>query len=185
MALDTRRYHGRMLRKILLIALVLLALAILVGLALPTAYTIESRLYMAAPAARVHEHVSDLRRWPEWTTWSEASPQLVIEYGTQTTGVGASQRWKDDSGEGRLVFTRCDEAGIAYDMAFLMGDGELPSQGVLRYEAKDGGTDVVWSMKGDLAIPVLGGWMRLLFLGAMQSDFDKSLAKLKRVVEAP
>jgi hypothetical protein len=39
-------------------------------------------------------------------------------------------------------------------------------------------------MDGDLAIPVLGGWMRLLFLGAMQSDFDKGLAKLKRVVEA-
>jgi Polyketide cyclase / dehydrase and lipid transport len=173
-----------MLRKILLIALVLLALVLLVGLALPTAYTVESRVQIAAPAARVHERVGDLRRWPEWTSWSEASPQMVIEYGAQTTGVGAMQRWKDDSGEGRLVFTRCDDTGIAYDMAFLMGDGELPSQGVLRYEAVDGGTQVVWTMKGDLAIPVLGGWMRLLLLGAMQSDFDKGLAKLKRVVEA-
>lgn len=173
-----------MFRKILLVLAALFVLAILVGLALPTAFVVERSIVVAAPPAKVHACVGDLRRWSEWTVWQESSPTMKTEFGPATTGVGASQRWTDASGSGRLVFTRCDETGVAYDMAFIDEGAEMPAKGALDYAAQGGATRVTWSMSGDFDTPVLGGWMRLLVQGRIEEDFEKGLAKLKRMVEA-
>ena len=174
-----------MLRKILLVVLTLLALAILVGLVLPTAFVVERSTLIRAPAPRIHERVGDLKRWPEWTTWSETSPGLAIVYGAVTAGPGASQTWTDAEGAGRLEFTTCDANGVTYDMAFIDDGKEMPAQGAIRYDAEGEGTKVTWTMTGDLKVPVVGGWVRLMMLEYIEDDFDRSLAKLKRVVEAP
>jgi hypothetical protein len=174
-----------MSRKILLVLLAILAVALLVGLALPTAFDVERGILVQAAPARVHALVGDLRRWPEWTPWQESDQGLVVVPGAASTGVGASQSWTDSSGSGRLVFTRCDEAGIAYDMVFG-GDGEeLPAKGEIRYAPEGGATRVTWRMQGDFAVPVVGGWLRLAMIGFVEGDFDKGLAKLKRVAESP
>lgn len=173
-----------LLRKILLVVLTLLALAMLVGLVLPTVWVVERSTLINVPAARVHELVGDLRRWPEWTTWSEVSSGLQIQYGRTTSGTGASQSWTDDDGAGRLVYTRCDAAGVAYDMAFIDDGKEMPAKGEIRYDAAGEATTVTWTMTGDLQVPVVGGWVRLMMLEYVEDDLDRSLAKLKRVAEA-
>jgi len=174
-----------MLRKILLVLLAILFVALLVGLALPTAFEVERGIIVQSPPARVHALVGDLRRWPEWTVWQESDPRLVVVLGPASTGVGASQSWTDSMGSGRLVFTRCDEDGIAYDMAFANDGEEMPAKGEIRYAPEGAATRVTWRMQGDFAVPVVGGWLRLAMVGFVEDDFDKGLAKLKRVAEAP
>lgn len=171
-------------RKILLVVLTLIALAILVGLVLPTAYMVERSTLVRATPQAIRERVGDLKRWPEWTTWSEVSKDLQIQYGPTTAGAGASQTWTDADGAGRLVFTRCDEAGVAYDMAFIDDGKEMPAKGEIRWTAEGEATRIVWTMAGDLQVPVVGGWVRLMMLEYIEDDFDRSLAKLKRIVEA-
>ena len=173
-----------MLRKILLVLLAVVLLVVLVGLALPTAFVLERSVVVEAPPAKIHAFVGDLRRWPEWTVWQESSPEMRIELGPTTTGVGASQRWTDPTGAGRLVFTRCDEAGVAYDMSFVDDGEEMPAKGAIDYAVEGRATRVTWSMSGDFAVPVVGGWLRLVMLGLIAEDFDKGLAKLKRAAEA-
>ena len=174
-----------MLKKILLVLLAILAVALLVGLALPTAFDVERAVLVQAAPARVHAFVGDLRRWPEWTVWRESDPKLAVVLGPVSTGVGASQSWTDSSGSGRLVFTRCDEAGVAYDMVFADDGEEMPAKGEIRYAPEGEATRVTWRMQGDFAVPVVGGWLRIAMVGFVEDDFDKGLAKLKRMAEAP
>ena len=109
--------------------------------------------------------------------------------GTQTTGVGASQSWTDKDGGGWLKVTRSDpSSGLAYDMAFVMGEGtdteEMPAQGAITYEPVDGGTRVSWSMSGEVTLPVFGGYLAKMLPGQVGPMFDQGLAKLKTAAEA-
>jgi uncharacterized protein YndB with AHSA1/START domain len=170
-----------------LVGLVLLLL-VLVGLFLPTTYDISRSITIDAPAARVHEWVGDLARWPEWTPWAEHDPTLQVTNGPQTTGIGAQQSWTGAEGGGKLTFTRCSPTeGIAYDMAFIHEGEDLPSKSAMLYREEGGATTVTWTLQGDGADflpPVVGGWMNLFMKGAINAEFDKGLAKLKQVVEA-
>lgn len=176
------------MKKFLVFVLVLLAAAVAVGLLSSPEYDIESSVVIDASPQAVHAYVGELTRWPEWAPWHEADPSIKVSYGATTTGVGASQSWTSDDGNGDLTFTRCDPAtGIAYDMAFIMEGGRIPSQNAMTYSAVDGGTRVTWSMAGTWkgAIPpVLDGWMKLLSPWMIGGMFDQGLAKLKTVVEA-
>lgn len=174
--------------KLLKILGIVLLLLVLVGLFLPTDYDIRREVTIQAPAAKVHAWVGDLTKWPDWTPWQEHDPSTRVTLGARTTGVGASQTWTSDGGDGELTFTACSPAeGIAYDMAFLMDGERVPAQSTMLYREQGGATTVTWTMQGDAADfmpPVVGGYMNLVMKGAINGEFDKGLAKLKQVVEA-
>ena len=171
--------------KVLLVVVVLLAV---VGFFLPTKYAISREVQIAAPAAKVHALVGDLTKWDLWTPWTESDPTVKTTFGAKTTGVGASQTWTSDNGDGELVFTKCDpQEGITYDMAFLMDGKRAPCKSAMTYVSRDGGTLVTWTMQGDMAdmsMPVMAGYLQLLVKGSIEQEFDKGLAKLKQQVEA-
>jgi len=106
-----------------------------------------------------------------------------------TTGTGASQTWTSESGDGELTLTKSDaKTGIAYDMAFIMGETRAPAACAMTYDAADGTTTVIWTMEGDVGDfmpPVIAGFMTPLMKGEIGSMFDKGLVKLKTIVETP
>jgi hypothetical protein len=174
--------------KLLKILGIVLLLLVLVGFLLPTGFDIRREVTIQAPAAAVHAWVGDLTKWPEWTPWQEHDPTTKVTLGPITTGVGASQSWTSEGGDGEIAFTTCSPTeGVAYEMAFLQEGERLPARGVLRYGEQGGATTVTWTMQGDAAddMPVVvAGYMNLMMKGAIAAEFDKGLAKLKQVVEA-
>ena len=182
------------MRKLLLALLGLLLPALVVGMILPTEFRVLRQIEIEAPPAEVHTLVGDLERWSEWSPWIEKDPTIVVNLGERTTGVGASQSWTSEQGDGELTFTASDPStGIAYDMAFI-NDGEraLATSEVQYLElVRDGEqgshTRVSWTMDGDTATfapPILSGYMTFLMNDWISSDFDLGLAKLKERVEA-
>ncbi len=176
------------MKKFLVVLALVLLIVVVVGAVLPTDYSIERSIDIQAPPARVHAHVGDLEQWPSWTPWLEQDPTIQVTLGDTTTGVGASQTWTGDSGNGELTFTKCDPAtGVAYDMAFIMGEVRAPSVGALTYRPSGASTTVVWSMRGDVGDfmpPVVGGYMNLMMKSSIAGMFDQGLSKLKTVVES-
>lgn len=168
--------------------LVLLVLICAVGLVMPTEYAVERRLDIAAPAAVIHPWIDDLQKWEQWTPWVEDDPSIVTTYGTLTAGVGASQSWTSDSGNGELTLTRSDPAtGIAYEMAFVDGDMRAPASCEMRLEPKGEGTTVTWTMRGDAADfmpPVVRGLMRPLLESEIGAMFDRGLENLRARAES-
>jgi len=177
------------MKKILLVVGLSLAVFIVafivIGLILPTHVSIARTVTIQADKARIHTLCSDLTKWPEWTPWKKADPTVVTTLGPITSGVGASQSWTGKDGAGELTLTKSDaNEGIAYDMNFIHGESKLPMKSAMIYKANDAATDVTWTLEGDMAMPVLGGYVVLMMGSSIDEMFDVGLASLKAKAEA-
>jgi len=148
-------------------------------------YAFARSIVVAAPPAAIHPWLEDLKRWEEWAPWNTEDPTIVTTYGDVTVGAGASQTWTSESGDGRLTLTRSDpQSGIAYDMAFVDGEREMPATCRMTYREVDGGTQVIWEMQGTIPLPILGSWIAKTMDAAAGPMFEQGLATLKTRVEA-
>jgi hypothetical protein len=173
-----------MLKKILIGLVVIIVILVVVGFLLPTEYEVRRYITIDAKPSKIHDLVGDLKRWEDWMTWKDEDPTIQITYGKKTTGVGARQTWtsEKEGGEGEIVFTSSDsKQGVEYDMSF--NQGQYTSTGSILYEEMGKSTRVTWSMKGDWPMPVVGGYVVLLFKPAIGESFQKNLTNLKSQIE--
>jgi hypothetical protein len=170
------------MKKFLAVIIGIVVVVLVVGVFLPTEYSVTRSVEINADPEAVHLLVGDLKRWDDWTPWKEEDPTIEVEYGEKTTGVGASQTWAGESGDGSLTFTQCaPDTGIGYDMAF--DQGELKSKGSILYRKNNASTTVTWSMNGDMSMPVIGGYFSLMMDNMVGPMFEQGLEKLKEKVE--
>ena len=173
-----------MFKKILIALFVIVVLVVIVGLFLPTRYEVSRSITIDAPRGKIHVLVGDLRRWDDWTPWKKHDPSLVVTLGEKTTGEGASQSWKGESGDGELTFTKCTaSSGVEYDMSF--DEGRMKATGAVLYEEREDGTVVTWRLQGDLDSlpPVMAGYFAALAPAMVGGQFDEGLQALKAEVE--
>lgn len=162
---------------------IILAIFVAVGLFLPTQYQVTKSKSIKATPEQIHHYVGDLDQWPEWSPWEKSDPSIKITAGKKRTGIGASQSWKGDSGDGELTFTYSSpQLGIRYDMMF---DGADPSKAEMIYKPSADGesTLVTWTINGELTAPVIGGYFALIINGMIEPMFEDGLQRLKTVVE--
>lgn len=170
------------MKRLGIIAVVIIVLVVVVGLMLPQDYVVSREIVIAAPADQVHAYVGELKKWDDWGPWKDGDPTVEVTLGEKTTGVGASQSWTADSGDGKLVFTQCDaSAGIAYDMEFA--DWDEGCKASVTYQAQGEGTLVTWEMTGSVPTPVIGGYFARMMPGMISPMFELGLQKLKTCVE--
>jgi len=173
----------KLFKSILIGLAALLALLVVVGLFLDDHYRVERSVVIDADPGAIHEVLGDLARWSEWTPWEDEDPSIVNHLGERTTGVGASQTWTANSGDGRLEFTASSPLeGVAFDVWF--GNEAAPHESALLYSAAGAATRVTWSMEGDMGTPVIGGYFARLADGMMGPMFERGLEKLRRLVES-
>ena len=147
-------------------------------------YALARSIVIDAPPEKIHEYLGDLERWPDWAPFEEDDPSIQTTLGATTKGVGASQEWTGDSGNGWLRITSSDPTtGIVYEMAFVDGETEMPANCRMNYTEESGKTEVTWEMSGDVAIPVVGPYLALFMDGMVGDMFDRGLEKLKKAVE--
>jgi len=155
------------------------------GLMLDKSYDLNRSIIIDASPRDVHAFAGDLEKWDQWMPWWEEDQSIEVTRGKKTEGVGASQTWTSEQGNGEITITASDrKTGIDYDMAFISGEKRMPSKGAIRYEEVGKKTRVTWSMKGEMNIPIMGGWLAATMDMSMGKQFDRGLANLKAKVEA-
>ncbi len=171
------------LSKIGIVLIVLISAFVVVGFVLPTKYTVSREVTIHATPEAVHRHVGNLDKWEAWSPWKEGDPTLEITPGQKRSGVGASQSWVGEDGDGALTVTMSDpDQGIEYDLAFEQGKYQCKS--AMLYDATtDSQTKVTWTMSGDTKTPFIGGYFALMMDSMVGPMFDRGLEKLKGVVE--
>ena len=170
------------LKRIAIAILALVVLFVVVGLLLPSRYHVERSVVIAAPPERIHVLVGDLERWPDWEPWLDLDPSIRTTLGETTVGVGASQSWVGNSGNGELTFTSWDpRTGVVYDLAF--DQGKIRSVGSISYEPVEGGTKVTWDMSGENGMNPLARYFGLLMDAMVGPPFEMGLEKLKAATE--
>jgi Polyketide cyclase / dehydrase and lipid transport len=140
-----------------------------------------------ADPARVHGLIDDFHQWTSWSPWEDLDPNLQRTYTGPDAGVGAHYAWKGNrkAGEGSMEITGSAPDRIGIELAFLK-----PMRNTQQVEfvlnPTSGGTDVTWRMAGQHE-----GFLMNLFSKVMSmdkligKDFEKGLARLKAVAEAP
>jgi len=173
----------KILKTLFSIIVVIIVVVVVIGLFLPTSYTVERSIVIDAPPAQIHKYVGYLNKWDAWEPWKEEDPSIIVTQGEKIKGVGASQSWIGNSGDGALTFTKSSPTeGIEYDLVF--DDGTYVCQSAMIYDPlEDGETKVTWTMTGDMGTPVVGGYFVLMMDSMVGKMFDKGLANLKNTVE--
>ena len=162
---------------------VLILIVIIIGLFLPTNYSVNRSIMIDAKPAAIHEYVGDVKKWHEWEPWTEDDPTIVVTPGEKTSGIGATQSWVGKDGDGHLTLTSSSPArGIEYDLFFDNGKYECKS--AIVYEPmEEGQTKVTWSMEGNMDKPMIGGYVALIMESMTGPKFERGLEKLKKQLE--
>jgi uncharacterized protein YndB with AHSA1/START domain len=172
--------------KWILIAVVALALVLVVGgMLLSPKFSVSRTQTVKASPEKVYALVASPRAWKQWSVWNRRDPAMAITYSGPESGAGAVWAWKSASeGDGRMSFTAAEPPGrIAYDLYFP--DFGTTSTGELRMKPAEGGTEVTWTMNGDMGKNPLFHWFALFADGMVGKDFEAGLANLKTVAEQP
>lgn len=168
--------------KFIKIIVILAVLFVIGGFVLPSNYSVSRAVLINGSKDQIHEYVGDLDKWPEWSPWEKADSSIIIYPGDSSTGMGASQTWKGDSGAGSLVFTDSSEDdGIKYDLEF---DGKDKAKGIISYRGAGEMTEVTWTMHGNMDNTlVMGPYIAMsmdLIVGRM---FSQGLEDLKNIID--
>ncbi len=169
-------------RLFLLIGSVIAVFA-LIGSLLPRSYDFKTQVDITAPADAVFAELNTLPNWKDWSQWNPNEiPGLEVKYSGPDSGVGATQRWTDVRGEGKLWFTESvTNEKIEYEMLFakfplMLSQIELVSGGA--------NTTVTWSSSGRLPGGPFYGFFAPFFSTHMQHEYERSLEKLKLKIES-
>jgi polyketide cyclase/dehydrase/lipid transport protein len=140
-----------------------------------------------ADPARVHGLVNDFREWTAWSPWEDLDPELERTYSDPSSGVGAHYAWKGNrkAGEGSMEITGSGADRVEIELAFLkpMRNTQLVEFVMTPVGA---GTDVTWRMSGQHEGVLMNLFSKVVSMDKLiGKDFEKGLARLKAVAEAP
>ena len=170
-----------MLKKIIIAIASLSALFLALGFVLPKGFEVRRAKTIHTSPEKLHTLVSDLKRWDEWTPWKAGDPSLTVEVGQVSQGVGATQTWKGDSGNGSLKITKDDpKLGIDYDITF--SESNDVSKASIHYVERGTETEVIWEMKGKINTP-FGGYLAIFMDGMVGGMLEDGLNRLKSKAE--
>jgi hypothetical protein len=151
-----------------------------------SSFQITRTAAIQADPARVHDLINDFHEWTAWSPWEDLDPELQRIYSGSSSGEGAHYAWKGNrrAGEGTMEITGSGPDRIEIELAFLKPFRNT-QQVLFSIVPTGAGSEVTWRMAGQHE-----GLMRIF--GKVFSmdkligkDFDKGLARLKAVAEAP
>lgn len=176
-----------MIRKLLLGVVVLILAVLAFATRQPDTFSVERRLVMNAPPEKVFAQINDFHAWEAWSPWAKLDPAMKSTYSGAAQGVGAVYEWSGNSdvGSGRMAIksaTAPSEVVIALD---FMTPIESHNVTTFMITPVSGGTEVVWSMKGESDYLTKLMTMVSSMDKMVGPDFTRGLEQLKAVVEKP
>jgi uncharacterized protein YndB with AHSA1/START domain len=150
-------------------------------------FSVERTETIAASPQEIFALVGNLQGWDEWSPWAEMDPNMTKTYGGEQGEVGSSYHWTGNRkvGEGQMTMTEVTPGErVEIDLRFMKPfKSENITEIVLSPEGD--ATSVTWRMTGPNTLmtkvmAIVGKNMDKM----VGPDFEKGLAKLKRLSEA-
>ena len=174
----------RIVKKLLIGLLALVAMLIVVGMFLPREVAVERSIVIDAPASKVYPHVSNLQATIAWSPWLGQDPETKLTFNNVVAGVGAVMEWASDNpnvGVGRMEIV---EATENKDMRVALDFGEMGNANASwQFNQAGGQTTVTWCMVADMGAGPVGRWMGLMMDDWVGADYERGLQNLKTLVE--
>ena len=182
----------RFLKRLVLVLLVLVMVAIGAAFLLPGSAHVERSTTIARPPSMVFAVLNSYRRFNDWSPWFGKDPHAHYTITGPAAGVGAKQSWTGDpktvgTGSQEIIESKPDQSVTT---ALDFGDmGKASARFLLSADGK--GTRVTWTLDtqaplaldGQLLWNTVGRYMGLFMDGMVGPDYESGLAKLKTLVE--
>ncbi|HXN15119.1 MAG TPA: SRPBCC family protein [Usitatibacter sp.] len=170
----------------IVIGLVIVAVGLAgIGLALPSHFEVRRATEINAPAEKIYRYLEDPRQWARWTVWNERDPGMTVSYSGAPAGGGAKWSWESKTeGNGSMEFTRA-EPNRRVEYTLFFPDFDMRSAGALTLNPAGGATRVTWTNAGEVGRNPATRYFALFMDRVIGPDFEKGLANLKRLAEAP
>jgi len=175
-----------MLKRIAVIAAVLIAVLALVIATRPAHLHVERSLSIAVPPAVVFPLINDFRDWSSWSPWEKLDPNMKREISGAPQGKGSLYSWSGN-----------DQVGVG---SMEITDSAAPEQVKIRLEFKQPwqatnettftlvptkqGTRVTWAMDGENNFGAKAMSMFMDMDQMVGKDFEAGLANLGAIAEA-
>lgn len=173
------------LKKILLGIVALIALVLVIALFVKKDFAVERSITINKPNQEVFDYVKLLKNQKNWSTYSQADPEMKEFYkGTDGT-VGAVYGWESKMmGDGEQVITKVAEGErVDIDLIFkgMMG-GTSPAY-IATKVLSDSTTQVTWAMSGKMNYPMNFMGLFMSMDDMIGTEYQKSLEQLKGILE--
>ena len=173
-----------MLKKIGLALVVLVVAVLMFSATRPGTFSVERRIVIQAPAAKIQPLIADFHRWAEWSPWEKLDPGMKRTFGGAPAGVGATYAWQGnkDVGSGRMEVKAAAPDKVSIQLDFIEPfEGHNMTDFVLT--PKDGGTEVRWVMSGPATFVTKLMGVFVSMDAMVGPDFERGLAQMKVAAE--
>ena len=174
----------KILKKIGIGLLMLIALLVIIGFFLPSVVKVNRSVEIKASQELVFSQFNILKEFRQWSPWDKIDPNMTVEYSGPESGKGCSYTWKsehDKVGNGIMTIRESyPNDSIITDMDF-MENGKASSKTTL---VKNGDMiTVTWGFETDMGSNPFGRIFGLFMDKMIGGDFEKGLNSLKERCE--
>jgi len=169
----------KILKKILLVIVALIALVLIAALFVPKDYDSQAEITINKPKQEVFDYVKYVKNQDNFGTWQLSDPNMkTTAEGTDGT-IGFKYRWVSDKlGKGSQTITYIEE-GERMDSELDFGFGDPAKGFIVLKEVSPTQTSVTWGVSGKSPYP----WNLMNLFMNMDGDFEKGLENLKNILE--
>ncbi len=172
---------------IVLLLVGLLAIVIAIIATRPATFRVSRSATMAAPAEVTFAQINDLRLFQAWNPFGDADPNHTKTFEGPPQGVGSIFRWSGNNkvGQGSMTIVHIEpQRRVRIQLDFIK-PFRATHQAEFTFEQSASTTTVTWIMTGDNNFISKAFQMFCSMDTMVGSEFNRGLAKLKTIVEAP
>ena len=179
------------MRKKLLIGLgvfaMLVVILVIVVAMQPSTFRVSRSATMSAPPLAIFPHVNELKKWQPWSPWMKLDPNAKSTFEGPEGGKGAAMTWagNNEVGEGKMTILE----SMPNEMIRFRLDFYKPMAGTseaeFTFKPEGNQTVVTWSMSGQNNFIAKAMCMVMNMDKMVGGEFEKGLASMKSIVEAP
>ena len=174
-----------MMKKILMIAVLVLG-GFLVYVALkPAASTISREIVIKASPETLFSYINNSKKMNEWMPWQDSDPGVKMQYSGPEEGVGSKSSWDSNGKMGvgnAVVIESIPNKSVKTQLTYTK-PMEMSQLAEMTLTPVEGGTNVKWSVDGHngFFFRLMGVIMNVEKM--VGGEFEKGLAKLKILAE--
>jgi len=172
---------------ILLALLVIAILFVVIIAGRPDEFRVTRSATILATSEVVFARVNELRKWEDWSPWAMLDPNSKSTFEGPSSGIGSVMSWAGNKkvGEGRMTVIESRPSDLIRIKLEFLKPFKSTSTSEFVFKFVGNQTEVIWSMSGRNSF---FSKIFCLFMNMdkmIGKDFEKGLANLKRVGEAP
>ena len=173
-----------MLKKIGLALVVLIGALLLYAATRPDSFSVERRIVIQAPPARIEPLLSDFHRWAEWSPWEKLDPAMKRSFGGAAAGVGATYAWQGnkDVGSGRMEIKATAPDKVSIQLDFIE---PFTARNTTEFHLapRSSATEVRWVVSGPAGFVTKLMGVLVSMDSMVGKDFERGLSQLKAAAE--